>query len=115
MVYCFQIKLAKQAKFAKRAKFETLNLESEIIMDAYCVKCKTKREMQNAQALFSAKGAAYSQGVCGVCGTKLTRWGATETHATVDREAAIARAKQTKDERPKTKEKTKDQRPLRFG
>ncbi|MEW5720081.1 MAG: type I DNA topoisomerase, partial [Chloroflexota bacterium] len=55
-------------------------------MEAYCVKCKTKREMQNPQALFSARGAAYSQGVCAVCGTKLTRWGATELHARIKAE-----------------------------
>ncbi len=73
-------------------------------MEAYCVKCKTKREMQNVQALFSANRAAYSQGVCGVCGTKLTRWGATELHATVDREALIALTPQ--DEGSKTKDKT---------
>ncbi len=71
-------------------------------MEAYCVKCKTKREMQNPQALFSARGAAYSQGVCAVCGTKLTRWGATELHAVVDRDAMIAQAKQTADDRPPT-------------
>jgi DNA topoisomerase-1 len=65
-------------------------------MEAYCVKCKTKREMQNAQALYSAKGAAYSQGVCGVCGTKLTRWGATEMHTTMPRP-------QTAHDRPQTK------------
>lgn len=65
-------------------------------MEAYCVKCKTKREMQNAQALYSAKGAAYSQGVCGVCGTKLTRLGTTEAHATMPRP-------QTADDRPQTK------------
>ncbi len=61
-------------------------------MEAYCVKCKTKREMQNPQALFGARGAAYTQGVCAVCGTKLTRWGATEAHAALDRHAVIAQA-----------------------
>lgn len=53
-------------------------------MEAYCVKCKTKRAMQTPQALFSGRGAAYTQGVCAVCGTKLTRWGATELHAQVE-------------------------------
>lgn len=62
-------------------------------MEAYCVKCKTKREMQNVQALFSANRAAYSQGVCTVCGTKLTRWGATELHAQVKAEGGTLRVK----------------------
>jgi len=50
-------------------------------MEAYCVKCKTKREMQNAQALFNAKGTAYTKGVCPVCGTGMMRFGATKAHA----------------------------------
>ncbi|MBI3914026.1 MAG: type I DNA topoisomerase [Chloroflexi bacterium] len=49
--------------------------------------------MQNAQPLFSAKGTAYSQGTCNVCGTKLTRFGKTDAHA------AVARL-QTTDDRP---------------
>jgi DNA topoisomerase-1 len=74
-------------------------------MDAYCVKCKTKREMKNPNALFSARGAAYSQGVCAVCGTKLTRWGKTELHAGLDRAAMLAAAKTTAANRPTTAEK----------
>ncbi len=77
-------------------------------MEAYCVKCKTKREIQNAQPLFNSRGAAYTKGTCAVCGTNIMRLGATEAHAALDREAMIAAAKQTKDERPKTKEKTED-------
>jgi len=73
------------------------------MLEAYCVKCKTKREMQNPQPLFNAKGIAYSQGICGICGTKLTRWGATELHAAVDRDATIAQAKaKDRSARPKT-------------
>jgi DNA topoisomerase-1 len=50
-------------------------------MEAYCVKCKTKREMQNAQALFNAKGSPYTKGVCPVCGTGMMRFGNTDAHA----------------------------------
>ncbi|HEX9017900.1 MAG TPA: type I DNA topoisomerase [Anaerolineaceae bacterium] len=49
-------------------------------MEAYCVKCKTKREIQNPQAGFNAAGAPVTQGVCAVCGTKLFRIGRTEAH-----------------------------------
>jgi DNA topoisomerase-1 len=77
-------------------------------MEAYCVKCKTKREMQNPQALYSARGAAYTQGTCAVCGTKLTRWGATELHA-----ARGDEGRRTEDEGRKTEDggrTTKDER-----
>jgi len=67
-------------------------------MIAYCVKCKTKREMQNPQPLFNARGSAYSKGTCPVCGTGLIRLGATEAHTSLDRGALIAQAKQKAEE-----------------
>ena len=62
-------------------------------MEAYCVKCKAKREIQNPQALFNARGAAYTKGTCSVCGTNVMRLGATEAHASLDRTAMVAQAK----------------------
>ena len=50
-------------------------------MEAYCMKCKTKREMQEPVAGFNAKGSPVTIGVCSVCGTKLYRMGKTEAHA----------------------------------
>lgn len=49
-------------------------------MDAYCFKCKTHREMQNAQATFNARGAPITRGVCPVCGTTMVRAGRTPAH-----------------------------------
>src|SRR5512141_206178 len=50
-------------------------------MEAYCMKCKTKREMNDPVATFNAKGSPVTIGVCPVCGTKLYRMGKTEAHA----------------------------------
>lgn len=49
-------------------------------MEAYCMKCKTKREMKDPVASFNAKGSPVTIGVCAVCGTKLYRMGRTEAH-----------------------------------
>ncbi len=49
-------------------------------MEAYCVKCKTKREMSNPQAVFTERGTPATRGVCPVCGTTLFRMGKTEAH-----------------------------------
>src|SRR5689334_22290074 len=49
-------------------------------MEAYCMKCKTKREMQDPIAMFNAKGSPVTVGVCTVCGTKLYRMGRTDAH-----------------------------------
>lgn len=50
-------------------------------MEAYCMKCKTKREMQAPVAGFNAKGSPVTTAICPVCGTKLYRMGRTDAHA----------------------------------
>mgnify|MGYP000911025742 CR=1 FL=1 len=37
--------------------------------EAYCVKCKAKREMNNAQEVKMKNGRRAMKGVCPVCGT----------------------------------------------
>ena len=49
-------------------------------MEAYCMKCKTKREVQNPEATFNAKASPVTIGKCGECGTKLYRMGRTAAH-----------------------------------
>src|SRR5574341_1339155 len=47
---------------------------------AYCVKCKTKRPLANAQAVFTKSAQPATQGECPVCGTTLYRMGVTPAH-----------------------------------
>jgi len=49
-------------------------------MEAYCMKCKTKREIKDPVASFNAKGSPVTLGICPVCGTKLYRIGKTPAH-----------------------------------
>ncbi len=49
-------------------------------MEAYCVKCKVKREMSEPQAVFTTNSTPATRGVCPVCGTTLYRMGKTEAH-----------------------------------
>lgn len=58
-------------------------------MEAYCFKCKTKREIQNPVAAFNAKGSPVTTGVCGVCGTKLFRMGGTPAHVGMERPVVV--------------------------
>ncbi len=44
-------------------------------MQAYCVKCRTKREMRSARAITMKNGKPATQGVCPNCGTKMFRIG----------------------------------------
>lgn len=49
-------------------------------MEAYCVKCKTKREINNPTPDFTSNGTPGTRGTCPVCGTKLFRMGRTPAH-----------------------------------
>ena len=49
-------------------------------MEAYCVKCKAKREMDNLKPDFNVSGAPITRGTCPVCTTKMVRIGNTEAH-----------------------------------
>ena len=44
-------------------------------MQAYCVKCRAKREMKDAKAITMKNGKPATQGVCPNCGTKMFRIG----------------------------------------
>ena len=44
-------------------------------MEAYCLKCRQRREMQNATAITMKNGKPATQGVCPICGTKMFKIG----------------------------------------
>ncbi len=49
-------------------------------MEAYCVKCRTKREITDPQAVFTTNGTPATRGKCPVCDTTLFRMGKTPAH-----------------------------------
>jgi hypothetical protein len=46
-------------------------------MEAYCVKCKAKREIQDPRVITMKNGRPATQGTCPVCSAKVFRIGAT--------------------------------------
>ncbi len=64
-------------------------------MEAYCVKCKTKREMQNPTPVYTESGTPGTRGTCPVCGTNMFRMGYTPAHEGLPKP----------DPKPKTKKK----------
>lgn len=46
-------------------------------MEAYCVKCRTKREMKNPVDATTKNGKPVIKGTCTVCGTNLNIIGKT--------------------------------------
>ncbi len=44
-------------------------------MEAYCVKCKAKREVKDPKAVTMKNGKPATSGTCSVCGTKVFKIG----------------------------------------
>ena len=44
-------------------------------MQAYCMKCRNKREMKDTKAITMKNGKSANQGVCPVCDTKMFKIG----------------------------------------
>jgi RNase P subunit RPR2 len=44
-------------------------------MQAYCMKCRTKKEMKAPKAITMKNGKPATQGTCPSCGTKMFRIG----------------------------------------
>ena len=43
--------------------------------EAYCVKCKAKRNMKDEKKVTMKNGKPATQGICTVCGTKMFKIG----------------------------------------
>ncbi|MFC1995799.1 DUF5679 domain-containing protein [Chloroflexota bacterium] len=44
-------------------------------MQAYCVKCRPKREVKDPKSIIMKNGKPATQGICPVCETKMFRIG----------------------------------------
>jgi DNA topoisomerase I len=62
-------------------------------LEAYCVKCKTKREILDPQPVFTDNGTPATRGKCPECGTTMFRMGASEAHEGMQRPAKGANRK----------------------
>jgi len=49
-------------------------------LEAYCVKCRMKREITDPQPVFTTNGTPASRGTCPICTTTLFRMGGTPAH-----------------------------------
>ena len=48
-------------------------------MQAYCGKCRAKKEMKNPKSITMKNGRPPTQGVCPTCGTKMFRLGKSQS------------------------------------
>lgn len=62
-------------------------------MEAYCVKCKTKRTIVDPEPTFTSTGTPATKGKCPVCGTTLYRMGRTEAHEGLEPPKAVSKTR----------------------
>lgn len=53
-----------------------LSEEPQVAAEAYCVKCKTKRQIKDAVQITMKNGRPATEGKCPECGTKMFKIGA---------------------------------------
>lgn len=61
-------------------------------MEAYCLKCRAKREMKDPKPVTFKNGKNAMQGVCVVCGTKMNKIGGAAAEAATTTKAPAAKA-----------------------
>ncbi len=72
--HCVQVDLVG-LDIVGRNKLLFLIKEEVSSMQAYCFKCRAKREIKDAKATTMKNGRPATQGTCSVCGTKMFRIG----------------------------------------
>ena len=60
-------------------------------LQAYCMKCREKRVMQAAEAIYNKAGAPATRGSCPECGTAMYRMGATPAHEGLPKPEVVKR------------------------
>ena len=84
-------------------------------IQAYCMKCREKRDMVEAEAVFTANGTPATRGKCKVCGTTLFRMGETPAHEGLERPEITRKPKKKKKATSKRKSKKGKRAPRRKG
>ncbi len=76
----------KKSFFLGLRDYQAIDIQEKIVyhsylnrggrkMEAYCMKCRTKRDMKDAKSITMKNGKPATQGVCPTCGTKMFRIG----------------------------------------
>lgn len=74
---------------------------------AYCVKCKAKRDMEDEKQITMKNGQRALSGTCPVCGTKMFKIGGGRVKTEAAPKAKAGTSKPTKKSSSKAKAKTK--------
>ena len=59
------------------------------LMEAYCMRCKAKREMADPRPVYTKRGRPGTKGTCPVCGSGMFRMGKTEAHSSLPKPKVV--------------------------
>lgn len=76
----------------------------KLVIQAYCVKCKSKRDMKNDKQITMKNGRQAITGTCTTCGTKMFKIGGGSTEVAAKMKTA---SKKSVKKATKTKAKSK--------
>lgn len=68
---------------------------SDTTIQAFCMKCREKRDMAEPTAVFTSAGTPGTRGKCPTCGTTLFRMGATAAHEGLPKPDVVKRARRS--------------------
>ncbi len=88
---------------------------SDNSMQAYCVKCKEKRDIANATPTFTKTGTPATKGECPVCGTGMFRMGETPAHEGIPKPEVVASPKRKKSKATSKNKGAKKRRKRNIG
>lgn len=71
----FTLDINQKMAYSKDDCLNIILIKGGAPMEAYCMKCRTKRQMKDTKAITMKNGKPATQGVCPVCGTKMFRIG----------------------------------------
>lgn len=69
------VKTRTQPSISERQVRPGRKTKEEPIVEAYCLKCRVKREMQNPTPITMKNGKPATEGKCPECGTKMFKIG----------------------------------------
>jgi len=81
-------------------------MSDEQHIEAYCMKCRTKRIVESPEAVFTSTGRAATKGVCPECSTTVYRIGETPAHEGMDRPPITAGQRRKRSDGTKRRKRT---------
>ncbi len=74
------------------ALHDDLHDDDQDPIEAYCVRCRDKVEMEDPQPVWTRKGSPGTRGLCPLCGTVVFRMGRTDAHAALKKPGIVRAA-----------------------